>query len=72
MKKITLSGDERLIERARLFAEARHETLNDMFCNWLGQITGPVGDVREFDALMKRLMHVQAGRPFRRDEMNES
>jgi len=27
--------------------------------------------VQEFDALMKRLKHVEAGRCFTRDEMNE-
>ena len=72
MKKITLSADDRLIERARLLAKSRNKTLNDLFRDWLQRITTQAGDVREYDALMKRLKHVQTRRPFHRNEMNES
>ncbi|HUI52486.1 MAG TPA: hypothetical protein VLX60_11915 [Terriglobales bacterium] len=71
MKNITLSADERLIEQARLLAKSRHKTLNAMFREWLEHLTAQNGGPREFDALMKRLKHVQAGRRFTRDEMNE-
>ena len=71
MKNITLSADEHLIEQARLLAKSQHKTLNAMFREWLEQFTARSGGTQEFDALMKRLKHVQAGRRFSRDEMNE-
>jgi hypothetical protein len=71
MKNITLSADEQLIEQARLLAKSRHKTLNAMFREWLEQLTAQSGGTQEFDALMKRLKHVQAGRSFSREEMNE-
>ena len=71
MKNITLSADEQLIEQARLLAKSRHKTLNALFREWLEQFTTQSGGAQEFDALMKRLKHVQAGRRFSRDEMNE-
>ena len=71
MKNVTLSADEQLIEQARLLAKARHKTLNALFREWLEQITAQSGGAQEFDAMMKRLKHVQAGRRFSRDEMNE-
>lgn len=70
MKNITLSADEQLIEQARLLAKSRHKTLNAIFREWLEQLTAQTGGAQEFDALMKRLKHVQAGRSFSRDEMN--
>jgi hypothetical protein len=71
MKNITLSADEDLIEQARLIAKSQHKTLNAMFREWLEQFTAQNGSSREFDALMKRLKHVQTGERFSRDEMNE-
>lgn len=71
MKNITLSADEDLIEQARLVARAQHKTLNTAFREWLEQFAAQAGNVQEFDALMKRLEHVNAGRHFSRDEMNE-
>ena len=71
MKNITLSADEQLIEQARLLAKSQHKTLNAMFREWLVQFTARSGDTQEFDALMKRLKHVQASRRFSRDEMSE-
>jgi hypothetical protein len=71
MKNITLSADEQLIKQARLLAKSQHKTLNAMFREWLEQFTAQSGGTQEFDALMKRLKHVQAGQRFSRDEMNE-
>jgi hypothetical protein len=71
MKNITLSADEQLIDQARLLAQSQHKTLNAMFREWLQQLTSQSGSTQEYDALMKRLQHVQAGRRFSRDEMNE-
>ena len=71
MKNITLSADDDLIERARSIARSRRTTLNAAFREWLEQFTSASGDSQGFDSLMKRLKHVDAGRHFSRDEMNE-
>ena len=71
MKNITLSADEDLIEQARLVARSQHKTLNAAFREWLQSFTAQSGNAEEVDALMRRLRHVNAGRRFSRDEMNE-
>ena len=71
MKNITMSASEDLIERARSIARGQHRTLNDAFREWLAQFTQSSGDAQSFDALMKRMQHVDAGRHFSRNEMNE-
>jgi hypothetical protein len=71
MKNITLSADESLIDQARLVAKSQHKTLNAAFREWLEQFTARAGSVQEYDALMRRLQHVNSGRRFTRDEMNE-
>lgn len=72
MKNITLSADDSLIEQARQTARAQHKTLNQAFREWLEQYARPESDrVGEYDALMKRLSYVKAGRKFTRQEMNE-
>jgi hypothetical protein len=71
MRTITFNADEQLIERARLLAKSQHKTLNALFRAWLQELTGQSRGAKEFDALMKRLKHVRAGRRFSRDEMNE-
>ena len=71
VKNITLSADEDLIERARQVARAQHKTLNAAFREWLVSFTRQSGSVQEFDALMKRLRHINAGRHFSRDDLNE-
>ena len=71
MKNITLSADESLIEQARLVARSQHKTLNAAFREWLVTYTRQSGNAQEFDALMRRLRHINAGRRFSREEMNE-
>lgn len=71
MKNITFSADNDLIERARLIARGQRRTLNDAFREWLTQFSQSAGDAQGFDALMKSMQHVDAGRHFNRDEMNE-
>jgi predicted transcriptional regulator len=71
MKNITFSADEELIEQARSIARAQRKTLNEVFREWLAQFTSNSGNTQEFDSLMKRLRHVNAGRKYTRDEMNE-
>lgn len=71
MKNITLSADEDLLEQARLVARSQHKTLNAVFREWLLQFTAQSGNCHVFDSLMKRLHHINSGRQFTRDEMNE-
>ncbi len=71
MKNITLSADEHLIEQARLVAKSQHKTLNVLFREWLRDLASRNGDVKEFEALMKRLKYVESRVPYTRDEMNE-
>jgi predicted transcriptional regulator len=71
MKNITFSADEDLIERARSIARAQHKTLNAAFREWLAQYAASAGDTQKFDALMKRMKQLDAGKHFSRDELNE-
>jgi hypothetical protein len=71
MKNITFSADEDQIERARLVAREQRRTLNDAFREWLADFAGGAGDARAYEALMKRLRYVDAGRKYTREEMNE-
>lgn len=70
MKKIILSADEEIIEKAKVVARAQGKTLNTAFREWLAEFTGLSGNVKKAERLMKRLGHVKAGRRFTRDEMN--
>ena len=71
LKNITLSAEESLIQRARKRAARKNTTLNDEFRRWLAQyVEEPIG-ATDFFELMARLEHVEAGRKFTRDEMNE-
>ena len=71
MKNIIFRVDEQLIQRASLMAKSRGKTLNALFREWLEQSTTQSGSAQEFDALMKRLKHVRAGRRFSRDTLNK-
>jgi predicted transcriptional regulator len=71
MKNVTLSADEDLIEKARQIARSQRKTLNIAFREWLERFTASEGNLESYDALMKSLSHVRAGRHFTRDELNE-
>jgi hypothetical protein len=71
MKRITLNAEEHLIEQARLIARSQHKTLNEVFREWLREFTAGATQGQKFDALMKCLRHVKAGRRFERDQMNQ-
>lgn len=71
MKNLTLSADEDLIEQARAIARSQKRTLNAVFREWLEEFTSSSGDAQSYDALMKNLRAVNAGRHFSRDELNE-
>jgi predicted transcriptional regulator len=70
MKTITFRAREDLIAEARSVARAQGKTLNEAFRDWLVKYTADAR-TRAFDALMEKLRHVNSGRHFTRDEMNE-
>ena len=74
MRNITLSAADTLIDRAREKARSQGLSLNDEFRKWLASYVedqnGQVA-VTRFRAIMQTLSHVDAGRVFSRDEMNE-
>jgi len=71
MKNITLSADEQLIDQARRIAQSQHKTLNQAFREWLESYARPNNALEQYEALMKDLKYVRAGRKFTREEMNE-
>jgi len=72
MKKITISANEDLIERARRTARFLGKTLEEAMLEWLESYARKDVSAREYDALMKRLRRtVRSAGPYTRDEMNE-
>ena len=71
MKKITFSADEGDIQLARELADRQKTTLNELFRAWLREMAQRQARAQEFRALMDSLKHVDAGRKFTREEMNE-
>jgi hypothetical protein len=71
MKRITFSADEEQIRLARLVARAQNRTLGDAFREWLSEFTSGARNAQGFDALMKKLHHVDSGQRFSRSEMND-
>lgn len=77
LKNITLSADEALIREARRQAALHNTTLNELFREWLvGYVEHRDTQARQqaladYDELMSRLSHINAGRKFTREELNE-
>jgi hypothetical protein len=71
MRNVTLSAEANLIERAREVAREQHRTLNEMFREWLAQVSGVSDAAEEYRELMDSLSYVDAGRHFSREELNE-
>jgi hypothetical protein len=71
LKNITLSADEALIREARRQAALQNTTLNALFREWLERFVTQQDVVIQYQDLMRRLSHVNAGRKFTREEMNE-
>ena len=70
MKNVTLSAEDRVLERARELARRRSTTLNQMFRDWLAELTAERARKDRFEQLMRRLAHARSGGRFTRDEMN--
>jgi hypothetical protein len=71
VKNITFSADECLIEAARSRAREERQSLNDVFRAWLRRYAGRGRGRADLDGVYAQLDGVEAGRTFRRDEMNE-
>ena len=71
LKNITFSASEDLIERARTRARLEHTTLNEAVREWLAEYAGKKMTGSEFRKFMDGMRHVNSGRKFTRDEMNE-
>jgi predicted transcriptional regulator len=71
VKNITFSAEENKIELAREVARSEHKTLNDAFRDWLEWYGSRTVTRAQIEALFEKLNHVNAGRKFTRDEMNE-
>lgn len=70
-QNITFRADKSDIELAREEARSQNTTLHELFCDWLSAIAGRKRREQEYRALMDELRHVNAGRKFAREEMNE-
>ena len=70
-KNITLTAESNTIEQARRRASAENTTLNELFRSWLDRYVAQPAASDAYDALMTRFNHIDAGRHFSRDEMNE-
>ncbi len=77
LKNVTLSAEEAKIQEVRRLAMRDNTTLNQLFREWLDSyITQHHTGTRQlavsrYDAWMRQLDHVNAGRKFTREEMNE-
>lgn len=69
MKNVTLSAEDHLLERARELARKRSTTLNQLFRDWLAELTVEPTRKGRYERLMTRL-NARSGRRFTRDEMN--
>ncbi|NHZ71950.1 MAG: hypothetical protein GWP17_02560 [Aquificales bacterium] len=70
-KNITLSADEALIKQARWQAASEKTTINKLFREWLTRYISQPDAPDQYEALMERFSHIQAGSHFDREEMNE-
>jgi hypothetical protein len=70
MKNVTLSAEDRVLQRARELARRRSTTLNQMFRAWLAELTAERARKDRFEELMRRLAHARSGGRFTREEMN--
>ena len=74
VKNITLSADERLIEKARREAARRGKSLNQLIRDYLKELSGERAGTNEFDRLreLSRLSHGRRGDwRFDRDEIHD-
>ncbi|HXJ41986.1 MAG TPA: hypothetical protein VNH18_22100 [Bryobacteraceae bacterium] len=66
-----MRADSEVIAQARIAAKQQGTTLNQAFRNWLVEYTRSATVEASIDDLYRRLQHVNPGRKFSREEMNE-
>jgi hypothetical protein len=71
LKNITLSADEKLIQKARKKAKQEHTTLNAQFHQWLENYISIGKNFNDYNSLMEKLSYAKPRRKYSRDEMNE-
>ena len=71
VRKIIFRAEQSTIERAREVARSEGKALEDAFREWLDWYASRNVTREEIEALYRSLKHVDAGRKFSRDEMNE-
>ena len=71
LKNITLSADQDLIKKAREKAQRENTTLNQRFREWLNRYIQIGNQSSEYEQLMNKLDHINSGKKFSRDELNE-
>ncbi len=70
-KNITFSAEAKLIEKARQKAALEKRTLNVVFREWLARYVGQWSSGIDYQQLMDDLSYADAGRTFKRDELNQ-
>ena len=71
MKNITLSADEKIIEQAREEAAKRNTSLNQLFREWLEELTHQKEKEEKIEWVFEQMKQYRAERKFNRDELNE-
>ena len=61
MVNLTLTADEQLVAKARVYAQARNTTLNQLIRDYLTRLTGPL-DPQQAAAEFAELARSHAGR----------
>jgi len=69
IKNITLNAEEELIRKARMKAQKEKSSLNAKFRQWLKSYTN--SKESSYDDIMADFGHIDAGRSFSREELNE-
>jgi hypothetical protein len=70
-EQITLTVEFALLVKAQQRAAAENATLEDLLLTWINRYADGAPMLGQYEELMARLGHVEAGNRFSRDEMNE-
>ncbi|MBI5448150.1 MAG: hypothetical protein HY939_05425 [Gammaproteobacteria bacterium] len=71
LKNITLSADEKLLQKSREKALKNKKTLNALFREWLEEYTCENSQCMDYKDLMKQLHYAKVGKKFSRESLNE-
>ena len=71
LKNITISAEEKLIQKAREKARKEQTTLNENIRKWLKQYVDSGSTSKNFDELMNSFSYASPGKSFSKEEMNE-